>query len=40
MQFKSIHLKFKEKNNTNLNNNKILELYLLSIGNNIIQNIL
>ena len=31
-----IHAKLKDKNNINFNNNKILELFKLSIGNNII----
>jgi len=30
-----IHIKFKDKNNINLNNNKILESFKLSVGNNI-----
>jgi len=36
MKANFIHLKFKDKNNINLNNNKILELFKLSVGNNII----
>jgi len=35
MKCNSIHFKLKDKNNINLNNNKILELFKLSIGNNI-----
>jgi len=34
---KYIHIKLKDKNNKNLNKNKILELFKLSIGNNIIK---
>ena len=35
MKCNYIHLKIKDKNNNNFNNNKILELFKLSIGNNI-----
>jgi len=35
MKCNYIHIKFKDKNNINLNNNKILESFKLSIGNNI-----
>ena len=35
MSFNSIHIKFKEKSNINLNNSKILELFRLSIGNSL-----
>jgi len=36
MECKYIHFKLKDKNNNNLNKNKILDLFKLSIGNNII----
>ena len=36
MECKYIHIRLKDKNNINLNKNKILELFKLSIGNNII----
>jgi len=36
MECKYIHIRLKGKNNINLNKNKILELFKLSIGNNII----
>ena len=34
MKYNFIHIKLKEKNNINLNRNKIIELYKLSFGNN------
>ena len=36
MECNYIHFKLKDKNNNNLNKNKILDLFKLSIGNNII----
>ena len=36
MKINYIHIKLKDINNNNLNENKILELFKLSIGNNII----
>jgi len=36
MECKYIHIRLKDKNNIILNKNKILELFKLSIGNNII----
>ena len=36
MKCNFIHIKLKDKNNININKNKILELLKLSIGNNII----
>ena len=35
MKYNCIHFKLKDKNNINLNNNKILALFKLSVGNNI-----
>ena len=35
MEYNYIHIKSKDKNNNNLSKNKILELFKLSIGNNI-----
>ena len=35
MKFNFFHFKLKDKDNINLNNNKILELFKLSVGNNI-----
>ena len=34
MECKYIHIRLKGKNNINLNKNKILKLFKLSIGNN------
>ena len=35
MSFNFIHIKFKDKNYSKLNNYKILELFKLSIGNDL-----